>query len=71
MNHRAPRRRRRADLPPGGPLRLLLGLPARLGIRRPFILIATAAAMGLYAHVLLAAPPMPPSRVPVPAATPR
>ncbi|PYC79532.1 hypothetical protein C7C46_14335 [Streptomyces tateyamensis] len=45
----------------------LLSLPARLGVRWPVITCVLFAAAGLYLHVLLTAPPLPPGQPPVPA----
>ncbi|MFE0463291.1 hypothetical protein ACFW1A_28975, partial [Kitasatospora sp. NPDC058965] len=50
-----------------GMLTELLALPARFGVRWPVIATVVLAAGGLYLHVLLTAPPMPPGRLPAPA----
>ena len=57
-------------------MRLVLALPARLGVRWLVILLVMVAAMGAYGQTLVTAPPMPPSQVPThaagpPTATPR
>lgn len=69
---RARSRARRGRPPSGGLIPWVLSVPARLHLRWLVILAVFAGVMGLYAHVLLSAPPMPPSQVPVetrPAAT--
>jgi hypothetical protein len=78
VSRRAARRRRRGPRPwsgaraqfhlrfRGGVLAGLLALPARLGVRWPVIAAVVLAAAGLYLHVLLTAPPMPPGQLPAP-----
>ncbi|GAB2713487.1 hypothetical protein [Kitasatospora kifunensis] len=73
MSRRAAPRRRRAanrsaNRTPGSELHRLLSLPARRNLRWPVIVGLVTACGGLYAQVLLTAPPMPPSKAPVPAA---
>ena len=75
MSRGAGTRSRRAARPPsGGLLAWALALPARMHLRWLVILVVTAAAMGLYGHVLLTAAPMPPGKAPtadtVPPASP-
>lgn len=69
---RARSRARRGRPPSGGLIPWVLSVPARLHLRWLVILAVFAGVMGLYAHVLLSAPPMPPSQAPAetrPAAT--
>lgn len=61
---RARARSRTLRPPSGGPLHWALALPARLHVRWLVILAVTGAAMALYAHTLMTAPPMPPGHVP-------
>ncbi|GAA1228373.1 hypothetical protein GCM10009665_18500 [Kitasatospora nipponensis] len=58
------RRRRGGGRSPAGLPEWALSLPARLGIRWPFIAVVMLATMGAYLHLLLTAPPMPPGQVP-------
>ncbi|WP_280670775.1 MULTISPECIES: hypothetical protein [unclassified Kitasatospora] len=51
-------------------MRWLISLPARLHVRWLFIAAVLTVVMGGYLHVLLTAPPMPPSRAPVQVASP-
>ena len=65
MSRARARSRARTGRPPsGGLIPWVLSLPARMHLRWLVILAVFAGAMGLYAHVLLSAPPMPPSQAP-------
>lgn len=56
---------RRVVAPPAeGPLVRMLSLPARLHLRWLMIALVMVVALGLYAHVLTTASPMPPGKAP-------
>lgn len=73
MSRARARSRARTGRPPaGGLIAWVLSLPARMHLRWLVILAVLAGVMGLYAHTLVSAPPMPPSQAPAetrPAAT--
>jgi hypothetical protein len=65
MSRARARSRARTGRPPsGGLIPWLLSVPARLHLRWLVIAGVFAAVMGLYAHTLMSAPPMPPGKAP-------
>lgn len=70
MSRARARSRARTGRPPsGGLIPWLLSVPARMHLRWLFIAAVLTAVMGLYAHTLMSASPMPPSKVPTMEAT--